>query len=65
MSYKIIDIEGVGSVYGEKLVAAGIVTVDQLLEKERPPQAARLLKSPPAFPANSSLRGSTMPTSSV
>ena len=33
MSYKIVDIEGIGPVYAEKLVAAGIVTVDQLLEK--------------------------------
>ena len=33
MSYKIVDIEGIGPVYAEKLIAAGIVTVDQLLEK--------------------------------
>lgn len=31
MTYKIIDIQGVGPVYAEKLVAAGIETVDQLL----------------------------------
>ena len=32
MKYNIIDIQGVGEVYAEKLIAAGIVTVDQLLE---------------------------------
>ena len=32
MVYKIIDIQGVGPVYAEKLTAAGIDTVDQLLE---------------------------------
>ena len=33
MTYKIIDIQGIGPVYAEKLIAAGIETVDQLLEK--------------------------------
>ena len=33
MTYKIIDIQGIGPVYAEKLVAAGIETVDQLLAK--------------------------------
>ena len=33
MAYKIIDIQGIGPVYAEKLVAAGIETVDQLLVK--------------------------------
>ncbi|HHT35435.1 MAG: DUF4332 domain-containing protein [Proteiniphilum sp.] len=33
MNYKIEEIEGIGPVYGEKLKAAGIVKVDQLLEK--------------------------------
>lgn len=33
MSYKIEDIEGIGPVYGEKLRAAGVNTVEQLLEK--------------------------------
>lgn len=33
MKYKIIDIEGVGEAYAEKLQAAGIDTVAQLLEK--------------------------------
>ncbi len=33
MSYKIEDIEGISTVYGDKLRAAGINTVDMLLEK--------------------------------
>ncbi len=33
MKYKIIDIEGVGDVYAEKLIAVGIVDTDILLEK--------------------------------
>lgn len=33
MAYKIETIEGVGAVYGEKLVAAGIATVEALLAK--------------------------------
>lgn len=33
MSYKIIEIEGIGSVYADKLIAAGIKTTDDLLEK--------------------------------
>lgn len=33
MKYKIIDIEGVGDSYAEKMIAAGIETVDSLLEK--------------------------------
>ena len=32
MDYKIIDIEGVGEVYAEKLVAAGVEKVSQLLD---------------------------------
>ena len=31
MTYKIIDIQGIGPVFAEKLIAAGIETVDQLL----------------------------------
>lgn len=33
MAYKIIDIQGVGPAYAEKLIAAGVETADQLLEK--------------------------------
>ena len=38
MTYKIVDIEGIGPVYGEKLVAIGIATVDQLLKKGATPK---------------------------
>ena len=33
MVYKIIDIDGVGDVYAEKLIAAGIKDTDAILEK--------------------------------
>lgn len=33
MAYKIDEIEGIGSVYAEKLEAAGVKTTDDLLEK--------------------------------
>jgi len=33
MTYKIIDIEGIGEVYAPKLIAIGIETADQLLER--------------------------------
>ena len=33
MAYKIIDIEGVGDVYAEKLQTVGIKTVDDLLDR--------------------------------
>ena len=33
MAYKIIEIEGVGEVYADKLTAAGVKTTDDLLEK--------------------------------
>ena len=33
MAYKIDQIEGIGEVYAEKLIAAGIATTDDLLEK--------------------------------
>lgn len=33
MSHNVIDIEGIGSTYGEKLKLQGIATTEQLLEK--------------------------------
>ena len=39
MDYKIIDIEGVGDVYAEKLTAAGINKVSELLEKCADPKS--------------------------
>ena len=44
MTYKIIDIQGVGPVYAEKLIAAGVVTVDQLLERGKTPKGRKELE---------------------
>ena len=44
MAYKIIDIEGVGEVYAQKLVAAGINTPEQLLEKCAAPKGRKELE---------------------
>ena len=33
MAHKIIDIEGIGAVYAEKLKAAGVKTTEELLER--------------------------------
>lgn len=44
MAYKVIDIEGVGEVYAEKLTAAGIKTTDELLEKCATPKGRKELE---------------------
>lgn len=43
MDYKIFDIEGVGDVYAEKLQAAGINKVSELLEKCAAPKGRKEL----------------------
>ena len=43
MDYKIIDIEGVGDVYAEKLIAAGINKVSDLLAKCAAPKGRKEL----------------------
>ncbi len=43
MAYKIVEIEGVGEVYAEKLIAAGINTVDDLLDKCAAPAGRKAL----------------------
>ena len=43
MDYKIIDIEGVGDVYAEKLIAAGINKVSELLAKCAAPKGRKEL----------------------
>lgn len=43
MDYKIIDIEGVGDIYAEKLQAAGINKVSELLEKCAAPKGRKEL----------------------
>ena len=43
MAYKVIDIEGVGEFYAEKLTAAGISKVSELLEKCATPKGRQEL----------------------
>lgn len=43
MAYKVIDIEGVGEFYAEKLIAAGIAKVSDLLEKCATPKGRQQL----------------------
>ena len=43
MAYKVIDIEGVGAAYAEKLVAAGVNTAAQLLDKCATPAGRKAL----------------------
>lgn len=44
MVYKIIDIEGVGDVYAEKLIAAGIKDTDAILNKCAKPAGRKALE---------------------
>ncbi len=44
MGYNIIDIQGIGQVYADKLVAAGIATVAQLLEKGKDAKGRKALE---------------------
>ena len=43
MDYKIIDIEGIGDIYAEKLMAAGINKVSELLDKCAAPKGRKEL----------------------
>ena len=43
MSYKIVNVEGIGEVYAEKLIAAGIGNTDVLLEKCSSPAGRKAL----------------------
>lgn len=43
MAYKVIDIEGVGAAYAEKLTAAGVVTTAQYLAKCATPAGRKAL----------------------
>lgn len=44
MIYKIVDIEGIGPVYAEKLIAAGIDNTEKLLEKCSKPAGRKALE---------------------
>ena len=68
MDYKIIDIEGVGDVYAEKLTAAGINKVSELLEKCAAPKGRQELAEATGISEKArslSCAGPTTPTSSV
>ena len=56
MAYKVIDIEGVGAIYAEKLTAAGVVTVAQLLEKCAAPAGRKALAEATEIPEKVILR---------
>ena len=56
MAYKVIDIEGVGGVYAEKLNAAGIVTAAQLLDKCATPAGRKALEEETEISGKLSLR---------
>ena len=44
MIYKIQDIQGIGPAFAEKLIAIGIETVDQLLEKGADPKGRQAIE---------------------
>jgi len=44
MKYKVVDVEGIGPVYAEKLIAAGITDTDILLEKCSKPAGRKELE---------------------
>ena len=44
MKYKIIDVEGIGPVYAEKLLAVGVTDTDILLEKCAKPAGRKALE---------------------
>lgn len=56
MVYKVIEIEGVGQVYADKLTAAGIDTVDALLENCRTPRQREQLAEATGIPEKLILR---------
>ncbi len=56
MSYSIIDIEGVGEVYAEKLKGAGIKTVSDLLEAGASAKGRSLLATATGIPEKVILR---------
>ena len=52
MNYKIIDVEGIGEVYSEKLIAAGIKDIETLLEKCAKPAGRKALEFRHRLPEN-------------
>lgn len=56
MTYKIIDIEGIGNVNARKLVEAGINTVDDLLQKAKTPAGRKTLEETTGISGKSILK---------
>lgn len=56
MTYKIIDIEGIGNVNAKKLVEAGINTVDDLLQKAKNPAGRKTLEKTTGISGKSILK---------
>lgn len=56
MKYKIIDIEGVGETYAEKLTIAGIDTVEKLLERGATPSGRARIAAEAGIPEKLILR---------
>lgn len=56
MTYKIIDIEGIGNVNAKKLVEAGINTVDDLLQKAKTPAGRKALEEATGISGKSILK---------
>ncbi len=56
MNYKIIDIEGIGEVYAPKLIAAGIETVEQLLDACEAPTGRKMIAENTGIPEKLILR---------
>lgn len=56
MAYKVIDIEGVGAAYAEKLTAAGVETTAQLLAKCAAPAGRKALAEETGIPEKVVLR---------
>lgn len=56
MTYKIIDVEGIGNVNAKKLVEAGINTVDDLLQKAKTPAGRKTLEETTGISGKSILK---------
>ena len=56
MTYKIIDVEGIGNVNAKKLVEAGINTVDDLLKKAKNPAGRKTLEETTGISGKSILK---------
>lgn len=56
MTYKIIDVEGIGNLNAKKLVEAGINTVDDLLQKAKNPAGRKTLEETTGISGKSILK---------